>query len=82
MWQQSPKTAKLQLRRCCDESARKQGLEAVAQTLSATQFTPVQLNLEQPRTVWVALLQVHVPKLEGTRACSDSTQCCNLAAGN
>ncbi|MDV2997115.1 MAG: hypothetical protein N4J56_006820 [Chroococcidiopsis sp. SAG 2025] len=31
------------------------------------QFTPVQLNLEQPRTVWVALLPVHVPKLEGTR---------------
>lgn len=50
-----------------EESARKQGLEAIAQTLAVEQFTPVQLNLEQPRTVWVALLPVHVPKLEGTR---------------
>ncbi|MBV9387202.1 MAG: IS701 family transposase [Chroococcidiopsidaceae cyanobacterium CP_BM_ER_R8_30] len=50
-----------------DESAHKQGLEAVAQTLAAEQFTAVQLNLEQPRTVWVAVLPVHMPKLEGTR---------------
>jgi len=50
-----------------DASARKQGLEAIAQTLAAEQFTPVQLNLEQPRTVWVALLQVQFPKLEGPR---------------
>lgn len=50
-----------------EQSARKQGLEAIAQTLVQEQFTPVQLNQEQPRTVWVALLPVHVPKLEGTR---------------
>lgn len=50
-----------------EQSQSKQGLEAVAQTLTPEQFTPVQLNLDQPRIVWVALLQVHVPKLAGPR---------------
>ncbi len=50
-----------------DEYPRKQGLEAIAQVLTPEQFTPVQLNADKARTVWVALLQVHVPKLEGTR---------------
>lgn len=50
-----------------DLEPRKHGLEEMAQTLPAECFTKVQLNLEQPRTVWVALLQVHIPKLEGLR---------------
>ena len=49
-----------------DEYPRKQGLEAIAQALTPEQFTPVQLNVDKARTVWVALLQVHVPKLEPT----------------
>jgi len=50
-----------------NQSPHKQGLEAVAQALPPEQFKPVQLNLDQPRIVWLALVQVQVPRLEGTR---------------
>lgn len=50
-----------------DEKPRKRSLAEIAQALSATAFTPVSLNLDKPRTVWVAVLQVQVPKLEGPR---------------
>ncbi len=50
-----------------DLEPRKHGLEEVAQTLPPEYFTKVQLDLDQPRTVWVALIGVHIPKLEGLR---------------
>lgn len=42
-------------------------IDEIAQALPAEYFTQVQLNLEQTRTVWVTLLQVHISKLEGLR---------------
>jgi hypothetical protein len=30
-------------------------------------FTPVQLNLDKPKTVWVAAVEVELLQLEGTR---------------
>lgn len=50
-----------------EEQPCKHSLTEIAQVLTCEHFTPVSLNLDQPRTVWVAMLQVHVPKLEGTR---------------
>lgn len=50
-----------------DEKARKRSLNEIAQALSSAAFAPVSLNLDQPRTVWVAVIQVHLPKLEGYR---------------
>ncbi len=51
-----------------DDSKRlKQKLEDVARTLALENFEPVQLPLDKPRSVWVAVLPVHVPKLTGTR---------------
>lgn len=50
-----------------DSEPRKHGLEEIAQTLPAECFTKVQLNLEQLRTVWVAILQVPILKLKGLR---------------
>lgn len=50
-----------------DDSPRKHRLDEIAQVLPPESFTPVQLELEQPRTVWVALIQAYVPKLEGLR---------------
>lgn len=35
--------------------------------LAAEHFVPVQLAGNKPRTVWVALMEVHVPKLSGSR---------------
>lgn len=45
----------------------KYSVAQIAQMLTAEHFVPVPLNGDKPRTVWVALLQVHVPKLVGTR---------------
>jgi hypothetical protein len=42
--------------------------EDAAQALPPERFKPVQLDLEQPRTVWVALLEVEIPKLKGSRS--------------
>jgi hypothetical protein len=50
-----------------DSQPCKHTVEEIAQTLPAQYFTKVQLNLDQPRSVWVALLAVHIPKLEGLR---------------
>jgi len=50
------------------EPARnKHKLEDVAKTLAPEQFEKVTLELEQPRDVWVAVIPIHFPKLEGTR---------------
>lgn len=42
-------------------------LDKLAQSLSVEDFTPVQLNLDQPKTVWVATVEVKLSQLEGTR---------------
>lgn len=42
-------------------------LEKLAQSLSVEEFTPVQLNLDKPKTVWVATIEVELSQLEGTR---------------
>jgi SRSO17 transposase len=46
-----------------DEAPRKHSLTEIAQALASEDFIPVVLNLDQPRTVWVATMQVHIPKL-------------------
>jgi SRSO17 transposase len=42
-------------------------LDKLAQSLPAEAFTPVQLNLDKPKTVWVARVEVELSQLEGTR---------------
>ncbi|MEW6609889.1 MAG: IS701 family transposase [bacterium] len=42
-------------------------LDKLAQSLSVEDFTPIQLNLDKPKTVWVATVEVELPQLEGTR---------------
>ena len=42
-------------------------LDKLAEALSVEEFTPVQLNLDKPKTVWVATVEVELDKLEGTR---------------
>ena len=50
-----------------DAEPRKHSVTEIAQALTAADFIPVELPLNRPRTVWVAMLPVHVPKLEGIR---------------
>ena len=42
-------------------------LDKLAQSFSSEDFTPVQLNLDKPKTVWVATVEVELSQLEGTR---------------
>jgi hypothetical protein len=42
-------------------------LEQLAQSLPIEEFTPVKLNLDKPKTVWVARVEVELSQLEGTR---------------
>jgi hypothetical protein len=42
-------------------------LDKLAQSLPIKGFTPIQLNLDKPKTVWVATVEVELPQLEGTR---------------
>lgn len=42
-------------------------LDELAQSLPDEAFTPVQLNKEKPKTVWVATVEVELSRLEGTR---------------
>lgn len=49
------------------QQPHKYSLEELATALPAEAYSEVQLNLERPRTVWVALIQAHIPKLEGLR---------------
>jgi len=42
-------------------------LDKLAQSLPAEEFTAVQLNLDKPKTVWVATVEVELSQLEGTR---------------
>lgn len=42
-------------------------LDKLAQSLPVKEFTPVQLNLDKPKTVWVATSEVELSQLEGKR---------------
>ncbi|HEY9743268.1 MAG TPA: IS701 family transposase [Coleofasciculaceae cyanobacterium] len=42
-------------------------LDKLAQSLSVKEFTPVQLNLDKPKTVLVATIEVELSQLEGKR---------------
>jgi hypothetical protein len=42
-------------------------LDELAKALPVEYFTPVQLNLDKPKTVWVAPVEVELSQLEGTR---------------
>jgi hypothetical protein len=42
-------------------------LDKLAESLSPEDFTPVQLNLDKPKTVWVATVEVELSQLEGKR---------------
>ncbi len=42
-------------------------LDNLAQLLPSVAFTPIQLNLEKTRTVWVATREVEISRLEGNR---------------
>ena len=42
-------------------------LDQLGQALSVEDFTLVQLNLDKPKTVWVATVEVELSQLEGTR---------------
>lgn len=42
-------------------------LDEIAGTLAPQQFTAVPLHLQKPRTVWVALVQLRLPQLQGQR---------------
>lgn len=42
-------------------------LDNLAESLTTQAFTPVKLNLEQLKTVWVATVEVELSQLEGTR---------------
>ena len=42
-------------------------LDKLAQSLPGEAFTPIQLNLDKPKTVWVATAEVELSQLEGTR---------------
>ena len=39
----------------------------MAESLPVGNFAPIQLNLDQPKTVWVATVEVELSQLEGTR---------------
>ena len=42
-------------------------LDKLAQSLPVEAFTPIQLNLDKAKTVWVATVEVELSQLEGTR---------------
>ena len=42
-------------------------LDKLAESLPIEDFTPIQLNLDKPKTVWVATVEVELSQLEGTR---------------
>jgi SRSO17 transposase len=42
-------------------------LDKLAQSLPVEEFTPVQLNVDKPKTLWVATIEVELSQLEGKR---------------
>lgn len=50
-----------------DPVRNKHKLEDIAKNLAPEQFEKITLKLDVPRDVWVAVIPIHFPKLEGTR---------------
>ena len=48
-----------------DTRREKHRIEVVAQTLAPECFKPIELLLEKPRKVWVATIEVYLPKMSG-----------------
>ena len=42
-------------------------LDEYAKWISYEEFKEIQINTENPRTVWVAIIEVEIPKLKGQR---------------
>ncbi|CAA9304775.1 Mobile element protein [uncultured Coleofasciculus sp.] len=42
-------------------------LDDLAKSMPVEAFTPIQLNLDKPKTVWVATVEVELSRFEGTR---------------
>ena len=58
-----------------DSRREKHGIEDIAKSLPPENFVPVELQLEKPRTVWVASIETYLPKMSGKR-----TACIQLNA--
>jgi hypothetical protein len=50
-----------------EKTQEKIRLDNLAQSLPAQAFTPIQLNVEKKKNVWVATIEVELSQLEGTR---------------
>lgn len=50
-----------------DTRREKHRIEDIAKSLAPERFQRVQLPLEEPRTVWVAVIEVYLPKMSGKR---------------
>ena len=50
-----------------EKTQEKIRLDNLAQSLPAQAFTPIQLNVENRKPVWVATIEVELSQLEGTR---------------
>jgi hypothetical protein len=50
-----------------DTRREKHRIEDVAKTLAPEFFKPIELPLEEPRTVWVATVEVYMPKMSGKK---------------
>jgi hypothetical protein len=50
-----------------DKRREKHGIEEVAKTLAPEKFAELELQLQEPRKVWVATIDVYLPKMSGKR---------------
>jgi SRSO17 transposase len=53
-------------------------LDKLATSLPVEAFAPVQLNLDKPKTVWVATVEVELSQLEGTRTIAIVMNACSF----
>ena len=53
-------------------------LDDLAESLHMEAFTPIQLNLDKPKTVWVAPVEVELSQLEGTRTIAIVMNACSF----
>jgi hypothetical protein len=50
-----------------DTRREKHGIEEIAKSLAPECFAAIELKLEKPRNVWVASIEVYLPKMSGKR---------------
>ena len=53
-------------------------LDDLAESLHMEAFTPIQLNLDKPKTVWVVPVEVELSQLEGTRTIAIVMNACSF----